>query len=84
VLALPSSSFYKSLASFQKISIYANAVNDLTVRFSTGAIEEVDWFGEAGVRSARAFKAMEVKTKRKYNNTDQWGLGGLEYGGLKM
>lgn len=45
-MAKPDSIFIKALNRFQKITIYANAVNDRTVPFRTGCIEEWDPFYE--------------------------------------
>lgn len=39
VLADPHFSFYRALAKFQRIEVFANAVNDRTVPFPTGAFE---------------------------------------------
>lgn len=36
--------FFKGLASFQHIRLYANAVNDVTVPYPTAAIEHEDIF----------------------------------------
>ncbi|KAF7308798.1 F-box domain-containing protein [Mycena kentingensis (nom. inval.)] len=41
-LANPESAFCRGLALFENVSIYANAVNDVTVPYFTGAIEESD------------------------------------------
>jgi hypothetical protein len=45
-MARPDSIFIRALNRFQKITIYANAVNDMTVAFRTGCIEEWDPFFE--------------------------------------
>jgi len=45
-MARPGSIFILALNRFQKITIYANAVNDMTVPFRTGCIEEWDPFIE--------------------------------------
>lgn len=45
-MAKPDSIFIHALNRFQKITIYANAVNDRTVTFRTGCIEEWDPFYE--------------------------------------
>ncbi|KAF4596752.1 hypothetical protein EYR38_008143 [Pleurotus pulmonarius] len=44
VMADPDHIFYKALASFRYVRIYANAVNDVTVPYVTGAIELQDPF----------------------------------------
>jgi hypothetical protein len=44
VLADPEQIFYKALARFPRVTIFANAVNDLTVPYVTAAIETHDPF----------------------------------------
>ncbi|KAK2463558.1 hypothetical protein APHAL10511_004309 [Amanita phalloides] len=44
IMADPEQAFYKGLASFKQIRIYANVVHDLTVPYLTSAIELVDPF----------------------------------------
>lgn len=39
ILADPQFSFYRALAKFERIEVFANAVNDRTVPFPTGAFE---------------------------------------------
>ncbi|KAF7424693.1 hypothetical protein PC9H_010004 [Pleurotus ostreatus] len=46
VMADPDHIFYKALASFRHVRIYANAVNDVTVPYVTGAIELQDPFAD--------------------------------------
>jgi hypothetical protein len=45
-MARPDSIFIRALNRFDKITLYANAVNDMTVQFRTGCIEEWDPFYE--------------------------------------
>ncbi|KAJ7606155.1 DUF676-domain-containing protein [Mycena polygramma] len=44
VMAHPESVFYKGLSKFRNINIYANAINDFTVPYFSGAFEEHDPF----------------------------------------
>ncbi|KAJ7623236.1 DUF676-domain-containing protein [Roridomyces roridus] len=44
VLAHPQSVFYRGLSQFQNINIYANAINDVTVPYCSGAFEAEDPF----------------------------------------
>ncbi|BGP21280.1 lipid particle protein [Rhodotorula toruloides] len=53
VLADPRYSFYKALARFEKIDVFANAVNDRTVPFPTGGIEAHDPFGLARAKAKK-------------------------------
>ncbi|KAG2011830.1 lipid particle protein [Coprinopsis cinerea AmutBmut pab1-1] len=46
VMADPDRIFYQALTKFQRLGIYANAVNDLTVPYVTAAIEYEDPFAE--------------------------------------
>ncbi|KAF7309816.1 F-box domain-containing protein [Mycena indigotica] len=41
-MAHPESSFCRGLALFKNVAIYSNAINDVTVRYVSGAIEESD------------------------------------------
>ncbi|KAF7356617.1 DUF676-domain-containing protein [Mycena venus] len=43
-MAHPESAFYRGLAKFRNINIYANAINDFTVPYFSGAFEEADPF----------------------------------------
>jgi hypothetical protein len=49
-MARPDSIFIRGLRRFEKVHFYANAVNDVTVPFRTGCIEEWDPFVEFGDR----------------------------------
>ncbi|KAJ7115951.1 putative serine esterase-domain-containing protein [Mycena epipterygia] len=46
VMADPESAFYHGLSKFRNINIYANAINDLTVPYFSGAFEETDPFAD--------------------------------------
>ncbi|KAH7890808.1 putative serine esterase-domain-containing protein [Phlebopus sp. FC_14] len=46
VLADPDRIFYQALLLFRNVTIYANAINDLTVPYVTAGIEAVDPFGD--------------------------------------
>ncbi|KAF9500073.1 DUF676-domain-containing protein [Pleurotus eryngii] len=46
VMADPEQIFYKALSKFQHLRIYANAANDITVPYVTGAIELEDPFAD--------------------------------------
>ncbi|KAI5479229.1 lipid particle protein [Pseudohyphozyma bogoriensis] len=58
VLADPRYNFYKALAAFERIDIYANSVQDRTVPYITGGIVDHDPFALA---RARAKKAAELR-----------------------
>ncbi|KAJ7334116.1 DUF676-domain-containing protein [Mycena albidolilacea] len=45
-IAHPDFAFYHGLSKFRKINIYANAINDFTVPYFSGAFEEADPFAE--------------------------------------
>ena len=45
-MSRPGSTFIRALNRFDKVTFYANAVNDMTVAFRTGCIEEWDPFHE--------------------------------------
>lgn len=48
-MSRPDSSFIRALNRFKKVTVYSNAVNDITVPFRTGCIEEYDPFlGQPG------------------------------------
>ncbi|BGO88545.1 hypothetical protein NBRC10512_003357 [Rhodotorula toruloides] len=53
VLADPRYNFYKALAKFEKIDVFANTVNDRTVPFPTGGIEAHDPFGLARAKAKK-------------------------------
>lgn len=76
ILAHPQTSFYKALSNFQVVVIYANAINDRTVPFVTGAIEKFDLFSIS--------KQISLKSKlvKQYlddlTEVDLLQIGGLE------
>ncbi|KAK1236213.1 hypothetical protein PQX77_000534 [Marasmius sp. AFHP31] len=61
IMADPERVFYRALASFQQIRIYANAVYDTTVPFVTAAIEVDDPFAE------HATNGIEIEYEDKYS-----------------
>lgn len=54
ILAEPGSAPYDSLLEYERVSIYANAVNDRTVPFATGAFQAHDPFATATKRAIRS------------------------------
>ncbi|GAA5899247.1 lipase ROG1 family protein [Sporobolomyces salmoneus] len=54
ILADPQFSFYRALSKFERIEVFANAVNDRTVPFPTGAFELHDPFALARVKARKA------------------------------
>ncbi|GAA5992019.1 hypothetical protein JCM5350_006251 [Sporobolomyces pararoseus] len=54
ILADPQFSFYRALCKFERIDVYANAVNDRTVPFPTAAFELHDPFALARAKARKA------------------------------
>lgn len=54
VLADPQFSFYRALRKFERVETFANAVNDRTVPFATGAFELHDPFALARAKARKA------------------------------
>ncbi|PLW38079.1 hypothetical protein PCASD_11801 [Puccinia coronata f. sp. avenae] len=75
-LAHPETSFHKALANFKVVRIYANAINDRTVPFVTGAIEKFDLFQIA--------KQISNKSDIIRNNPHLTELETLKIGGLDL
>ncbi|KAH8930249.1 DUF676-domain-containing protein [Atractiella rhizophila] len=99
VMSEPGTSFHTALSRFRHISIYANAVNDMTVTFPTGSIEETDWFAAAGWKSRKARRERLKAVGRdsaegegvagpeegeKTAERYRWGWGNLEWGGVAV
>ncbi|GAA6018232.1 hypothetical protein JCM11491_005642 [Sporobolomyces phaffii] len=74
ILADPEFSFYRALAKFERIEVFANTVNDRTVPFPTGAFELHDPFALA---RAKARKAAEQRGDDPEGDLD-FRDGGLE------
>ncbi|OAV97857.1 hypothetical protein PTTG_07304 [Puccinia triticina 1-1 BBBD Race 1] len=73
LLAHPETNFYKALVNFKVVRIYANAINDRTVPFVTGAIEKFD-----------LFQIAHQISKRSKIDQDLTELEALEIGGLEL
>ncbi|POV94876.1 hypothetical protein PSTT_16601, partial [Puccinia striiformis] len=76
LLAHPETNFYKALVNFKVVRIYANAINDRTVPFVTGAIEKFDLFQIA--------KQISNKSKITSKTHDLNELEILRIGGLEL
>ncbi|GAA6064206.1 hypothetical protein JCM10212_001619 [Sporobolomyces blumeae] len=57
ILADPRFSFYRALAKFERVEVFANTVNDRTVPFPTGALELHDPFALARAKARKAAEA---------------------------
>lgn len=78
LLAHPDTNFFKALLLFKQIRIYSNAVNDRTVPFVTGAVEENDVFHSAQ-KLGQKFLKDHVEFKRcELNGLQLLALGGLD------
>jgi len=75
-LAHPDTNFHKALLSFKVVRIYANAINDRTVPFVTGALEKFDLFQIA--------KQISTESHLVKNNPDITELEALQIGGLEL
>ncbi|KAG0144066.1 hypothetical protein CROQUDRAFT_660414 [Cronartium quercuum f. sp. fusiforme G11] len=78
LLAHPDTSFYKALLLFKQLRIYANAVNDRTVPFVTGAAEPVDVFYLAQRAAKKYLKSHSELGDSELDGLQMLGLGGLE------
>ncbi|KAH9814172.1 hypothetical protein DFH28DRAFT_1083171 [Melampsora americana] len=79
LLAHPDTNFFKALSLFKQIRIYSNTVNDRTVPFVTGAIEEIDVFN-LSKKLAKTF----LKNHREFQKYELNGLQLLTLGGLDI
>ncbi|BGP36251.1 hypothetical protein JCM10449v2_000149 [Rhodotorula kratochvilovae] len=75
VMADPRYSFYQALAKFKRVEVFANTVNDRTVPFPTGGIEEHDPF-------ALALRKAEKLAKER--GDDAYAPLDLRDGGLEL
>ncbi|KAA1086688.1 hypothetical protein PGT21_008413 [Puccinia graminis f. sp. tritici] len=75
-LAHPETNFYKALVNFKVVRIYANAINDRTVPFVTGAMEKFDLFQIAHQISKKS-KIMS-QSSSDLTESEVLELGGLE------
>jgi len=80
ILAEPGSAPYGSLLEYERVSIYANAVNDRTVPFATGAFTAHDPFAAATKRAMRA----RAKRGAPADPLDERDLLDIREGGLEV
>ncbi|EGF99880.1 uncharacterized protein MELLADRAFT_94033 [Melampsora larici-populina 98AG31] len=78
LLAHPDTNFFKALVRFKQIRLYANAVNDRTVPFVAGAVEEHDVFHSAQKLGQRFLKDHAEFKKCELDGLQLLALGGLD------
>lgn len=78
LLAHPDTNFYKALLLFKQIRIYSNAVNDRTVPFVTGAVEENDVFHMAQKLGQKFLKKHKEFKRCELDGLQLLALGGLD------
>ncbi|CAH7673006.1 putative serine esterase-domain-containing protein, partial [Phakopsora pachyrhizi] len=78
LLAHPGTNFYKALTKFNRLSIYANSINDRTVPFVTGAAEKFDGFQSSKKRASKILKRHPKAIESDFSELMLLRLGGSE------
>lgn len=78
VMAEPGSSFFEALKNFERVEVYANALQDRTVPFPTGGIAAHDFFDEARRKSREARDSLKLLRDNEEGEKLDMREGGME------